>query len=91
MLLEHSASTTALDNHHITPAGRAKEEGQKDLVELFMAVNVNGESGMAKFTKSSENHTINEACVFPKRMNKTSRMVLADYLDGQTPTTEFGV
>ena len=89
VLLEHGASTITLDSHRLTPADRAREEGQKDLVALFNTVNGSGKSGMPDFTRSSENHTMDEECVFPRRMHSTSRMVLADYLDGQTPTAEF--
>ena len=89
VLLEHGASTITLDSHRLTPADRAREEGQKDLVALFNPVNGSGKSGMPDFTRSSENHTMDEECVFPKRMHSTSRMVLADYLDGETPTPEF--
>jgi ankyrin repeat protein len=89
VLLEHGASTISLDSHRLTPVDRAMEEGQKDLVALLTTVNESGKSGMPDFTRSSGSHTMDEECVFPKRMHSISRMVLADYLDGQTPTAEF--
>ncbi|MEA3231284.1 MAG: ankyrin repeat domain-containing protein, partial [Thermodesulfobacteriota bacterium] len=89
MLLEHGASTNTLDNHRLTPADRAREEGQKDLVALLDTVNGSEKSGMPGFSRSSGNHTMDKECVFPKRMQSTSRMVLAAYIDDQMPTAEF--
>jgi len=89
VLLEHEASTIIIDSHGLTPEDRAREEGQNDLIMLLNAANGNRKSGMSDFMRLSENNKMAEECVFPKRMHRTSRMVLADYLDGQTPTSEF--
>ncbi|MEK6194477.1 MAG: ankyrin repeat domain-containing protein, partial [Deltaproteobacteria bacterium] len=89
VLLEHDASTSILDSHRLTPGDRARVEGQKDLIAFFNTVNGSRKSGMSGLMRFPGNHTMDEECVFPKRMHSTSRMVLADYLDGQTPTAEF--
>ena len=89
VLLEYGGSTITLDSHRLTPADRARVEGQKDLVALFDTVNRSAKSGMSEFSRSSGNHTMDEECVFPKRMHSTSRTVLDDYFDGQTSTAEF--
>jgi ankyrin repeat protein len=89
VLLEHGASTTILDSHGLTPEERAREEGQNDIVLLLSPTNGRKKFSMPDIGRSSENVTLDEECVFPKRMHSTSRMILADYLDGETPTPEF--
>jgi hypothetical protein len=90
VLLEYGAYTNAHDSHGLTPADRARVENQKELVELLDTVNGSGKkSGMHDFSRSSGNHTMDEECVFPKRMHRISRMALAAYIDDQMSTEEF--
>jgi hypothetical protein len=89
VLLERGASTNTLDSHRLTPADRAREEGQKDLFALLDTANGSRKSGMLDLSQPSGNHTMDEECVFPKRMQSTSRMVLAAYIDDQMSTAEF--
>ena len=89
VLLEHGANTHALDSHRLTPSGRAREEGQEELALLLNTANASGKPRMPDIIQSSEKHTADQECVFPKRMQSTSRMVLADYIEGQTPAAEF--
>jgi len=89
VLLEYGASTNILDSHQLTPADRAREEGQEDLATLLDTVNESGKPGMPDLSRPSGNHTMYEECVFPKRMQSTSRTVLADYIDDQISTAEF--
>jgi len=78
-----------LDNHRLTPADRARVQGQKELAAFLVAAKGSMKSGIPDLMRKSEKHTMDEECVLPKRMHGTSRMVLADYLDGETPTAEF--
>ena len=90
VLLEHGASLNTLDSHRLKPADRARVEGQEDLVALFDTVKGSGKkSGMPDFSRSSGNPEMDEECVFPKRMQSTSRMVLAAYIDNEMSTAEF--
>jgi ankyrin repeat protein len=88
-LLEYGASTNTLDSHQLTPADRAREKGQIDLVALLDTVNESGKSGTPDLSLSSGNHKMDEECVFPKRMQSTSRIVLGDFIDDQISTAEF--
>ncbi len=89
VLLEHGASRIILDSHRLTPADRARLQGQKDLITLLETVNGNRKAVMLGSTRSSENHTTDMACVFPKQMHSKSRQVLADYIENQTSTAAF--
>jgi hypothetical protein len=90
VLLEHGASTNILDSHRLTPADRARVENRMDLVALLDIVNGSGKkSGIPGFFRSPGNHTMDEECVFPKRMQRMSRMALAAYIDDQMSTAEF--
>jgi hypothetical protein len=89
MLLEHGASTSILDSHQLTPVDRAMVEGQKDLAALLGTVNKSRKSTMPHFSQSSGNHTMDGECVFPKRMQCNSRMVLDAYINDQMSTAEF--
>ena len=65
-------------------------ENQRELVELLDTVNGSGiKSGMPDSSRSLGNHTMDEECVFPKRMHRMSRSALAAYIDDQMSTEEF--
>lgn len=89
VLLEHGANRNMLDSHQLTPADRARQENQKELVALLETSIGDENLVMPEFSQSPEKLSMTEECVFPKRMQSTSRMVLADYIDDQMPTAEF--
>ena len=89
MLLEHGASTSIFDSHQLTPVDRAMVEGQKDLAVLLGTANESKKLTMPDFSQALGNHTMDGECVFPKRMQCNSRMVLAAYINDQMSTTKF--